>query len=154
MNDNTHDLEKVLQDIAFDDAIDPAHKELLEQKLLLNFPAAQARHSNRWRIPMNSKMVPLAAAAAVLVAVFVGLQFLTGSSGTIWAQVRDQVAAAKAVVYKATIDTVENGQPVQARIEAKVLLRWKLDDNQYRVIFGDLRTEDIDAARLQELEAE
>lgn len=118
MNDNTQDLEQVLQDIAFDDAIDPAHKELLEQKLLLNFPAAQARNSNRWRILMNSKMVRLAAAAAVLVAVFAGLQFLTGSSSTVWAQVRDQVAAAKAVVYKATIDTVENGQPVQARIEA------------------------------------
>jgi hypothetical protein len=118
MNDNTHDLEQVLQKIAFDDVIDQKHKELLEQELLLNFPAAQARHSNRWRILMNSKVAPLAAAAVVLVAVFSGLHFLTGSSSTVWAQVRDQVAAAKAVVYKATINTVENGKPVQARIEA------------------------------------
>ena len=33
-------------------------------------------------------------------------------------QVRDQVAAAKAVVYKATVNAKENGQPVQLRIEA------------------------------------
>ena len=62
---------------------------------------------------MNSKMVRFAAAAVVLIGVFVGLQFLDGTSSTIWAQVREQVAAAKAVVYKAKIDTVENGQPVQ-----------------------------------------
>jgi hypothetical protein len=54
-------------------------------------------------------------------------------------------ADGKAAVY--------NGPAVTAADANKVLLRWKLDDNKYRVIFGDLRTEDIDAARLRELEA-
>ena len=67
---------------------------------------------------MNSTTVRFATAAVILIGVFVGLQFLDGTSSTIWAQVREQVAAARAVVYKATVDTVENGQPVQARIEA------------------------------------
>ena len=118
MSDNTRDIEQVLQDITFDDAIDPAHKDLLQQKLLLNFNAAQTRHANRWRFVMSSKMVRFAAAAVVLIGVFVGLQLLDGTSSTIWAQVRDQVAAAKAVVYKAKVDTTENGKPVQLRIEA------------------------------------
>lgn len=36
----------------------------------------------------------------------------------------------------------------------KVLLRWKLDDGQYRVIYGDLRIEDVSPQKLAELEAE
>ena len=37
-------------------------------------------------------------------------------------------------------DPVYNGPAVTAADADKVLLRWKLDDNQYRVIFGDLRS--------------
>ena len=67
---------------------------------------------------MNSKLARFSAAAAILIGVFVGLQFLAGTSSTVWAQVRDQVAAAKAVVYKARVDAIENGRPVQVQIEA------------------------------------
>ncbi len=34
----------------------------------------------------------------------------------------------------------------------KVLLRWKLDDGRYEVIFGDLRAETVTAERLHDLE--
>ena len=101
MNDNTKDIEQVLQDITFDDAIDRTHKDLLQQKLLLNFNAAQTRHDYKWRFVMNTKMVRFAAAAVILIGVFAGVQFLDGTSSTIWAQLRDRVAAAKAVVYRA-----------------------------------------------------
>jgi hypothetical protein len=50
-------------------------------------------------------------------------------------------------------DPVYNGPAVSAADTDKVLLRWKLDDNQYRVVFGDLRIKDVTAAQLQELEA-
>ena len=43
--------------------------------------------------------------------------------------------------------------PLSAADADKVLLRWKLNDSQYRVIFGDLRIKDVTAAQLQELEA-
>jgi hypothetical protein len=33
-----------------------------------------------------------------------------------------------------------------------MLLRWKLDDGRYQVIFGDLRAETVTAQRLHELE--
>jgi hypothetical protein len=34
-----------------------------------------------------------------------------------------------------------------------VLIRWKLAEDQYRVIFGDLQTKTVTAAELTELEA-
>jgi hypothetical protein len=34
----------------------------------------------------------------------------------------------------------------------KVLMRWKLSDNQYRVLFGSLHAETVDAQTLAELE--
>ncbi len=45
-------------------------------------------------------------------------------------------------------------QTVTAADTEKVLLRWKLNDTQYRVIFGDLRIEDVTSARLTALEAQ
>jgi hypothetical protein len=35
----------------------------------------------------------------------------------------------------------------------KVLLRWKISDNEYRVIFSDLQAETVTAEKLAELEA-
>jgi len=34
-----------------------------------------------------------------------------------------------------------------------VLMRWKISDNKYRVIFGDLSIEDVSFQELSELEA-
>jgi hypothetical protein len=45
------------------------------------------------------------------------------------------------------------GNTVTAADVDKVLIRWKLDGGQYRVIFGDLRIEDVSTQRLAELEA-
>ncbi|MHC4352947.1 MAG: hypothetical protein ACYS0H_09515 [Planctomycetota bacterium] len=45
------------------------------------------------------------------------------------------------------------GDKVSAATPEAVLFRWKTGDNSYRVVFGDLRTEDVSAARLAELEA-
>ena len=51
-------------------------------------------------------------------------------------------------------EPVYSGATVTAADVDKVLLRWKRDGGQYRVIFGDLRIEDVDAKRMVELEAE
>jgi hypothetical protein len=45
------------------------------------------------------------------------------------------------------------GDTVTAADTDKVLVRWKLGVGQYRVIFGDLRIEDVSSQRLAELEA-
>jgi hypothetical protein len=118
MNDNKEDIVQVLEDVTFDEAPDRGHQDLLEQKLLLNFNAAQSRHNSRWRIVMNNKMAKLAAAAVIAIGVFVGFEIFKGTSSVSWAQVRERVAAVQGVVYKANITGIERGQAYEMRIDA------------------------------------
>jgi len=46
-----------------------------------------------------------------------------------------------------------HGETIRPGDANKVLLRWKLDDGQYRVIFGDLSAKAVTAKELAELEA-
>ena len=48
---------------------------------------------------------------------------------------------------------VYNGKTVTSRDATKVLLRWRLDDGDYRVIFGDLTAATVSSSRLRELES-
>jgi hypothetical protein len=49
-------------------------------------------------------------------------------------------------------DAAYYGDGVSARDFGRVLLRWRLDDGRYRVIYGDLRAETVSVDRLAELE--
>ena len=118
MNDNKKNIEQVLEGVTFDDAPDHGHQDLLEHKLLLNFNAVQPRHNSTWRIIMNNKMAKLAAAAVIVIGVFVGFGIFTETGSVSWAQVREQVAAVRAVVYKAKVTGSERGQAYELRIEA------------------------------------
>jgi len=120
MNDNKENIEQVLEHVTFDDEPDRGHQDLLEQKLLLNFNGVRFRHNSKWRIimNMNNKMAKLAAAAVIVIGLFVGYEIFSGTSSVSWAQVRQQVAAVKAVMYKAKVNATENGQPFQLQIEA------------------------------------
>ena len=51
-------------------------------------------------------------------------------------------------------DVVYHGNVVTANDLELPLLRWKISDDEYRVLFGDLRIEDVSAADLSELEAD
>ena len=51
----------------------------------------------------------------------------------------------KDVAYYGDMVTAEDGE--------KVLMRWKISDDQFRVIFGDLTIENVSAAELAELES-
>ena len=44
------------------------------------------------------------------------------------------------------------GQTVTPKDSDKVLLRWKVSDNEYRVIFGNLHAETVSPEKLAELE--
>lgn len=118
MNNKNENIEQVLEDVTFNDAPDRGHQDLLEQKLLLNFNAAQSRQNSTWRIIMNKKMAKLAAAAAIMIGVFVGFQIFNGTSSVSWAQVRERVAAVRAVVYKAKVTGSQRGQGFEMCIEA------------------------------------
>jgi len=118
MNDNKENIEQVLEGVTFDYAPDQGHQDLLEHKLLLNFNAVQPRYKSTWRIIMNNRMTKLAAAAVIVIGVFVGFGIFTETGSVSWAQVREQVAAVRAVMYKAKVNATENGQPFQLQIEA------------------------------------
>jgi hypothetical protein len=49
-------------------------------------------------------------------------------------------------------DAAYYGQDITPKDKDKVLLRWKLDDGKYEVIYGNLRSETVTAERLRELE--
>ncbi len=50
-------------------------------------------------------------------------------------------------------ECVYHGKSVTSKDADEVLLRWKLDDDEYRVIYGNLNAETVSAERLKELEA-
>jgi len=50
-------------------------------------------------------------------------------------------------------DPAYYGKTVTPKDADKVLMRWKVSDNEYRVIYGDLRVETVTPAKLAELEA-
>ena len=51
-------------------------------------------------------------------------------------------------------DAAYHGKTVGPKDAERILLRWKLDDGRYQVIFGDLRDEIVPTERLRSLEAE
>jgi RNA polymerase sigma factor (sigma-70 family) len=61
------------------------------------------------------------------------------------------LGAVSRVLLQST-DAKYYGKAVGPDDKDKVLLRWKRDDGRFRVIFGDLRVEDVDEAGLKKLE--
>lgn len=50
-------------------------------------------------------------------------------------------------------EAVYNGKTVTPQDDTKVLLRWKLEGGDYRIIFGDLSTATVSPSRLRQLES-
>jgi len=61
--------------------------------------------------------------------------------------------AFRADLAQAAKDVAYYGDRVSTRDFDQVLLRWRLDEDSYRVIYGDLRAETVSAARLAEIES-
>lgn len=57
-------------------------------------------------------------------------------------------------ILRDNADAAYHGKSVGPADKGKVLLRWKLDDGNYHVIFGDLRDETISAERVKALESQ
>ena len=55
--------------------------------------------------------------------------------------------------YNTRMDRAYYGKTVAPKEADKVLMRWKVSDNEYRVIFGDLHAETVSSERLAEFEA-
>jgi len=64
----------------------------------------------------------------------------------------DRVGMMYTTLEKGGKDPAYYGDKVSAESPEAVLFRWKIDDDTYRVVFGDLSTEDVSAEKLAELE--
>ncbi len=65
----------------------------------------------------------------------------------------DMVGRMYTILEKDGKDPAYYGDRVSAESPEAVLFRWKINDDTYRVVFGDLSTEDVSAKKLAELEA-
>jgi hypothetical protein len=102
MNDNEKYIEEFVKDVPFD-APDGAHRDALKKKLLNAYPKHRLQPTAHtvgvWRIIMNKRIIKLAAAAAIIIAV--GMFFFgNGRDRVVWAEVRKNVEKIKTVVYR------------------------------------------------------
>jgi hypothetical protein len=65
----------------------------------------------------------------------------------------EMVGQVYAAIEKEGKDPAYYGDKVTAEFTQAVLLRWKIDDGRYRVVFGDLSTRDVTSDELTRLEA-
>jgi hypothetical protein len=70
-------------------------------------------------------------------------EFAHGSYGLSWIN----------TIQRDFTEGVYNGKTVTPKDAKKVLVRWQLDDGDYRVIFGDLTAATVSPARLRQLES-
>lgn len=98
MKDNNKNLEQNLRNIDFDDTPDHGHRDLLEQKLLLNFNSSSTRHDLKWRTIMNNKITKFAAAAIVLVAIGISFTLMGKTAAPAYA-IEQTIQASHTVRY-------------------------------------------------------
>jgi len=64
-----------------------------------------------WRTIMNNKMIKLATAAAIIIAALIGFHAFSGSAGTVYADVVEQLQKARTLIYTVTSTTPVEGIP-------------------------------------------
>ena len=107
MNDNEKYIEQFVKDIPFD-APDEKHRGTLRKQLLNGFPRHRLQPTVHtvgvWRTIMKSRISKLAAAAVIITAAFLALNFFGKTSGIVWAEVVRRLEDIKTVTYKITAD--------------------------------------------------
>jgi len=93
------DFEKVVGRLKIDTEPNPAHREKLRKKMLSVFNKAEHKPSSRIiafralrSLIMKSSITKLATAAAIIIAVSIGIYFLGDGSSVAWSQVVEQVS--------------------------------------------------------------
>ena len=108
MTDREKEFENLVNDIRFDDTPDYNHREKLEQDLLAALNK-QNQHKPQalkiWRNIVKNRVTQFATAAAIIMAVLIGLHYLGGSidGATIaWADVMEQIKSFRPYAYTQT----------------------------------------------------
>ncbi|MHC4595843.1 MAG: hypothetical protein ACYS19_13005 [Planctomycetota bacterium] len=102
MNDNEKYIEEFVNDIPFD-APNEKHRDKLKNQLLNAFPKHRLQPTvhtvHIWRTIMKSRILKLAAAALIFIAVLAGLPFITNDTGVVLADVLEKVQQAQVFMY-------------------------------------------------------
>lgn len=109
MNDSEKQFEKFVSDIKFNDTPDYGHRNKLEQRLLAAMakqPRQKPQPLKIWRIIMKSRIIKLAAAAVIIIAVIAAInQFGGFRTGNIYAAVVEQLHNARTMTYSIITQT-------------------------------------------------
>ncbi|MCF7974959.1 MAG: hypothetical protein K9N55_14165 [Phycisphaerae bacterium] len=107
MNDHEKYLQEFVREIPFD-APDGAHRDALKRQLLNAFPRHRLQPAGHpvgvWRTIMKSRITKVAAAAAIVFAALLSLNFFDRTSGIAWASVAQRLETIKTVAYSITAD--------------------------------------------------
>jgi outer membrane lipoprotein-sorting protein len=114
MDDNEKYIEEFVKDIPLED-VNPEHRDALKAQLLNAFPRHRLQPTDRlvptWRIMMRTPITKLAAAAAIVAVLWVGLH-VTSRSSVAFADVVQSFLSVKTAAFKMTM-AVEDA-PAQA----------------------------------------
>lgn len=148
MNDDEKYIEEFVKDIPFEDER-AEHRDALRSQLLSAFPRHRLRPRTlqvpMWRTIMRTPMTKLAAAAAIVAVLWLGIH-VTGRSSVAWAEVVRNIQNARTLVYQ-TIHTTEDGHsfvtgvmirdPDRMRVESPDGKTWIVDLGEGRALVLD-----------------
>jgi len=139
MNDNDKYIEKFVNDIPFDTP-DNKHRDKLKKQLLNAFPKHRLQPTvhtvHVWRTIMKSKTSKLAAAALIIIAVFVGIHYFGGSIENVaFADVMQNIQNARTLTYRSVITPADqNPQVVKTTVIEPHLMRVELPDGKVWIL--------------------
>jgi hypothetical protein len=149
------DFEKVVGRLNVDTEPNPVHREKLRRQMLSVFNKAEQKSANRIivfralrSIIMKSPITKIAAAAAIIITVSVGIHFLGDGTSVAWSQVVEQISSH--TKYKCRQRVVrEQGPPVPTMEVYHLNLqqrRQEVEDGSIHII--DMRGEDAITVQL------
>jgi len=113
MNDNEKYIDEFIRDIPFE-APDVKHRDELKNQLLSAFPKhrlqATAHTVNVWRTIMKSKISKMAAAAAIIIALLIGIHQLGGSTPA-FAEVVQSLLNIQTATFKMSMEVDGSATP-------------------------------------------
>jgi len=169
-------VEKLLNELA-DITAEPANAALAEQikKQIPSSLAPQKKGLDTINIIIDLRISKLAAAAAIIIALFVLADFFSNRDSSDSGIYQDgkmlvryllggksagqnEALAGMSQLYERLVnqgkDVIYYGNNIDPQDSNALLMQWKLPDGKYQVTFADLRTKTVTAEELVELQAQ
>jgi len=155
MNDDEKYIEEFVKDMPFEDER-AEHRDALRAQLLSAFPRhrfkPRALQGPMWRTIMRTPITKLAAAAAIVAVLWLGIH-MTGRSSVAWAEVARNIENARTLVYH-TIHVPEDGQDqvLTVMVQDPDLMRVEVPDGKTWIMdLREGRTLTLDSNGMQAL---